>query len=59
VQVALCEVSGREVRVVAYGDYRAGLHLITVDGSGLASGVYLVRLRCNGSETTAKVVLMK
>ncbi len=52
VRVAVYDVLGREVAVVADGRMEAGRHALVLDGSRLASGVYLVRATCQGSGDT-------
>ncbi len=37
----------------------AGRHSVRFDGTGLASGVYLIRLDSGGKVQTRKMVLMK
>jgi photosystem II stability/assembly factor-like uncharacterized protein len=54
VTVTLFDLLGREVRVLADGEYGAGAHRVEMDGSGLASGTYVYRLVVqsgNGAET--------
>jgi hypothetical protein len=45
VTLALYDLQGRELRCLYQGDQAAGTHLITVDGSGLPSGSFLVHLQ--------------
>jgi hypothetical protein len=45
VRLALYDLLGREVRVLAEGDAVAGVHRASIDASGLASGVYMYRLQ--------------
>ena len=52
-------VSGRLMRSLAKGWRAAGKRTLTLDASGLANGVYLLRLESNGLEETRKVVLIK
>ena len=63
VAVVLYDAAGRRVRVLANGTYRAGTHDLTWDGRnerGLncRSGVYFVKARIGGVETTRKVVML-
>jgi subtilisin family serine protease len=54
------DILGRRVAVVAEGFYPAGLHHKTFDGSELATGVYFVRLDCDGEAfLTQKMLLLK
>ncbi len=50
---------GQQVAVLADGSYSAGTHQLTLDGSQLASGVYLVRAEMGGQTDLRKVTLMK
>jgi len=53
------DTAGREVATLVDGRREAGSHTVTFDGSGLASGVYLVRLQAGDFVQTRKVVLLK
>jgi len=53
------DTAGREVATLVEGWREAGTHEVTFDGSGLASGVYLVRLQAGGASQVQKVVLLK
>jgi hypothetical protein len=44
----LHDVAGRRVRTVLDADLPAGAHSATIDGAGLAAGVYFVVLRADG-----------
>ncbi len=44
ITIALYDVLGRMVRVLATGDHAPGSYAVTLDASGLASGVYLYRM---------------
>jgi hypothetical protein len=44
ITIALYDVLGRMVRVLAAGDHAPGSYAVTLDASGLASGVYLYRM---------------
>lgn len=62
VTVSVYDVSGRKVaRLADNVQYPAGVHELRFDGSGLSSGVYLVRMGVSGSPAihTAKILLMK
>ncbi len=49
VRVAVYDVTGRRVAVLAEGAFDAGRHTSALDASALPSGVYLVRLRAEGT----------
>ena len=57
--VKVYDVLGRQVAVLKDGQLPAGSHRMLFDGSGLASGVYVVRLEANETSRTQKVVLLK
>lgn len=58
-QVRLYNVLGQEVRRVADGPLAAGSHIVSVDGSGLAGGVYLLRATVDGEAQTRRLLLLK
>ena len=53
VRVALVDVLGREVAVLADGPHEAGPHPIAIAGAGLAPGVYVARVWINGQAAGA------
>ncbi|MEK9138396.1 MAG: T9SS type A sorting domain-containing protein, partial [Bacteroidota bacterium] len=53
------DVLGREVATLVNEELRAGRYERTFDGSGLASGVYLLRLQAGSSVQTNKLLLLK
>jgi hypothetical protein len=53
VRVALVDVLGREVAVLADGPHEAGVHPIEIAGAGLAPGVYLARVWVAGQPAGA------
>ncbi|MCB2213407.1 T9SS type A sorting domain-containing protein [bacterium] len=60
VDVVVFDALGRQVATVAQGTYAAGQHDLTVDGRGLASGVYFVHASVPGQlNQVQKIVLMK
>jgi|GEM_PF-2862827 len=58
-QLKVYDLTGREVDVLFSGEQTAGNHSIAWNASGLASGVYLLRLETEGMSEARKVVLMK
>lgn len=56
VQAELFDVSGRVVRELVSGSYRAGSHEVSFDASGLASGVYFVRVTAGADTVTLPMV---
>jgi hypothetical protein len=59
VRLVVYDLLGREVMVLLNGRMDAGTHKITVDGSGLASGVYIYRLAAGQYVESKKMVLLK
>jgi hypothetical protein len=59
VRLELVNVLGQVVRVLAEGSYTAGHHQISLDGSDLAAGVYLYKLRADKFTQVRKLVLLK
>lgn len=59
VKVAIYDVLGREVQVLANGNFRPGLHSVQFDGSSFPSGVYFYRLYIGKNVLTGKMVLNK
>jgi hypothetical protein len=58
ISLRLYDTAGREVRTLEEGWRAAGSHQTTLDGTGLASGIYLLRLETGESAQTRKLVLM-
>jgi flagellar hook assembly protein FlgD len=64
VQLAVYDVHGQRVRMLADGHYGAGLHRVPWDGRDedgrpAASGVYLDRVRADDRIQTRKLLLLK
>lgn len=60
VEVALYNVIGQRVALLQDGRLEAGLaHTLTIDGSGLASGAYFVRISGETFQDGLRVTLMK
>lgn len=57
--IGLFDVMGREVRSLASGSYSAGRHTVSVDGAGLASGVYYIRVVSAEQRSVVPVMLLK
>jgi surface protein len=58
-RLAVYDLLGRQVAVLVDGTMPAGRHRVTFDASGLASGVYLVRLEAGGEVFTRRMTLLK
>ena len=59
VNFALFDLNGRAVVNIASGQFQAGTHTFTLDGSFLASGVYIGQLQASGKDYKRKLTLLK
>ena len=59
VRMTVADVLGRQVAVLAEGDFAAGAHEAAFDGRGLASGVYVVVLEAGGARLTRTVTVAR
>ena len=59
VRVAVYDVLGREVAVLADGTYAAGRHQATLDAGALPAGAYVVRLVAGGEAHAARVTVVR
>lgn len=59
VTLTVYDVLGRTVAVLADGVYPPGSHSVRLDGTGLASGMYLYTLETGSVRLTRKMLLMK
>ncbi|MEL6615647.1 MAG: T9SS type A sorting domain-containing protein, partial [Bacteroidota bacterium] len=55
----LFDVTGREVATVAEGEFTAQSHTATLRTSGLASGVYVLRLEAAGEIATSRIAVVR
>ncbi len=58
-RLAVYDIAGREVAVIAEGFYPAGTHRALWEGTAAGSGVFIVRLQGDGFEAARRVVLVK
>jgi hypothetical protein len=63
-RVAVHDVAGRLVRVVANGDFPAGRSVVSWDGNNsvgnrVAAGVYVIRIESGGSEALRKAIVLR
>jgi hypothetical protein len=59
VEIKLFDMLGREVKNLYGGMSDAGSHKLIINGSGLASGIYLVRFQTRNYSKALKVILLK
>ena len=59
VRVALYDVLGREVAVVADGAFGAGEQTAAVPTAGLPAGVYVLRLQAEGAQTSVQISVVR
>lgn len=59
IKVAVYDIAGREVAVLAEGRLAAGTHPFRFDAGNLSSGVYVVRLQAGDVVQTQKITLLK
>jgi 1,4-alpha-glucan branching enzyme len=59
VRVAVYDVLGREVAVLAQGHHEPGVYSVTFNGSGQPSGMYVCSFSVGGTRQTRKMLLLK
>lgn len=59
VKIEVYDVLGRAVETLVDGPVGAGEHEVSLDASGLSSGVYFYRMTCGGFAQTNKMLLIK
>ncbi len=59
VELTVYNVLGQKIRTLVKERQQAGQYKISFDGSGLASGVYLYKLKANNLVDTRKMILMR
>lgn len=59
VTLKVYDIRGREMSLLADGEYPAGKHGVRFDASGLESGVYFYRIRMGGFQAVKKMAVMK
>ncbi|HEX7358083.1 MAG TPA: S8/S53 family peptidase, partial [Ignavibacteriaceae bacterium] len=59
VKITLHDILGNEIRTLVNQNVQPGTFQVTLDGSGLASGMYFVRLSAENIERTLKISLIK
>ncbi len=59
VQLILYDVAGREVRRLINHVHHAGVHSISMDSDGLATGMYFLEMQADGFRQVRKLILLK
>lgn len=59
VRVSVYDLIGREVAVLADGNFPSGSHQVRFDATGLSSGLYVVRLSTSSTSTIHTITLLK
>jgi hypothetical protein len=59
VRLQLFDILGREMKMLASGEYQSGSYVLTLDASALPSGIYIYRLQAGGFTAARKLVLLK
>jgi len=59
VNLSLYNINGSLICTIAEGTYPAGQHSITVEGKEIASGVYFLRMSCQGKSDALKLLLLR
>ncbi len=58
-RLVIVDILGRDLLTVADGYHSAGSHRVTVNGTGLASGVYFYRLEIPGGSIVRRMALIR
>jgi len=59
VRIDVYDLAGRRVQTLVDGNRDAGRHEVTLDGSGLASGIYMVRMDSGDVSVSKRITLLK
>ena len=59
IRLVIYDVTGREVAVLRDGSEAAGIHNVSWDASGLASGVYICRLQVGDKTSAIKMAMVR
>jgi len=59
VSLTVYDLQGRELAVLQEGNKDAGVHAVSWDASGLASGLYICRLQSNSKTATIKLAMVR
>ncbi|MCP4414705.1 MAG: T9SS type A sorting domain-containing protein [Gammaproteobacteria bacterium] len=59
VQLIIYDIAGREIKTLVNEVQNSGDHSITFDASGLASGIYIYKLKTDSFEQSRKMLLLR
>lgn len=59
VRLQIFDILGREIKMLAAGQYQRGSYTLTLDASTMPSGVYMYRLQAGNYTAVRKLVLLK
>ena len=59
VRLAIYNILGQEIAVLADGEFPSGVHYVGWDGAGLPSGVYFYRLMVDGGAISRRMTLIR
>ena len=59
VEASVYDLLGREVKALVNGNFSAGTHELTIDGSNMTTGIYLVKVVVDNVADIQKIALMK
>jgi hypothetical protein len=57
--LSVYDITGRCVKTLANGEYQAGVHEVTLDGTALSQGVYFCVMKASGSILREKLILLE
>ena len=59
VTIIIYDINGREIKTLVNQNQIAGVHSVTFDASGLASGIYIYKIKAGSFEQSRKMVLLR
>jgi len=59
VNLSVYNLAGKELMRLVDGELDSGYHSVSLDGSGLATGIYFIRLESAGQSSLYKITLLK
>jgi hypothetical protein len=59
INLSVYDITGRCVKILAAGEYQAGINEVTFDGTALSQGVYFCVMKAGGSLLREKLILLE